>query len=82
MNTSANDKFVGREIKVDADLVRKILDPAAHLIAAMRDPNQGEAEETLSLEVKDSLEDPRGRAGSSGIDWMLIKRKTANCVSG
>ena len=41
MNTSANDEFVVREIKVDADLVRKIPDPATHLIAAMRDPNQG-----------------------------------------
>ena len=71
MNTSANDEFVVREIKVDADLVRKILDPAAHLIAAMRDPNQGEAEETLSLEVKDSLEALEEELDQAGLTGCL-----------
>jgi hypothetical protein len=51
----------------DAELVRKVLGFAAHLVAAMRDPSEGMAADSLSFEVRDSLDGLQEELDRAGL---------------
>lgn len=56
MNAGTVEKFFLAPAAIDAEMVRNILKSAAHLVAAMKDCEQGVKIESLSLEVRDSLD--------------------------
>ena len=51
----------------DTELVRKILGSAAYLVAAMRDPGEGVKRDSLSLEVRDSLDSLHNELDQAGL---------------